>query len=229
MPTFAEMTQQKQQAPQGASLRWGGGGGPYVEKPEEGAKWRSLVAALPNVGAEVDLRVKFVGLKTPVDVHGWDDNLKRRVLKYPNAKGTQGCRLTLEVVEPGLEGLRFYPDGAYTGGSLTALGKTLVACAGRAFADDEDVNPHDYIGREFILTVALGKPVAPKEDGSHTNKGGHYWNIRGYRQLPVKVSFGQQAYSDVNQRLMLTNPPEAGGSTVPVRADDLDDLSDVPF
>lgn len=211
-------------------LKWGGGGegGPYVEKPEERERWHALVGALRGVvGAEVDLRAKWSKLKSGVTVMRWDKNLRQRVQKYPNAKGTKGCGLVFEITEPGLEGLHFYIDGAESLFPTTPLAKVTNACAGRKFRDDEMVNPYEYVGREFVLTVALGNPVQPRDDGQHLNKGGHYWDIRGFKQIPVVLSFAQQAA----QAPEAAPPPVAAPApaATPAQGDDLDDLFDVPF
>ena len=162
----------------GASKNFGN----FEESPEETRKWAKLVKAFEQnggVGTQLEFEVAWTDFKHPYELKRWNPATKKREVTDPN-----GCQFTFEVVTPGIDGLRFWDDGAYSDHINARLVKILNAAAGRKIGEDEEVDPAEFVTKKphLLLTIEMGKATERQD------RGAHFFNVRGYRAIPKAVT-----------------------------------------
>lgn len=189
----------------------GGGTGTAEQTLEETQRWAKLVRWFEKNGGEgvaLDFHTRIVGVKREHEVLRYDTATQTRVLQYwgkdtpidkrviarqkkdgteYEGQMTEGCLITLELVDPKYRGLRFYLDCAYSDFQTATLVKLVSAVFRGKVGEDDDVDPvEDLPGKEVMATIAMGKErTATCVDGSPV-KGGYWWNVKSsFKPVPV--------------------------------------------
>lgn len=177
------MAEQTEQRGPSLTMGQGGGGGPYVEKPEETALWAKLVRRFERNGGEgvtLDLRVKWTKLKYPHSMYRYNPESQQRQLITDRA-----CLVVMQTTEPKLEGLYFFKDGKYSLDPKAFLYKCVVAAARGRIKDGQECDPYDYVGTEFLVPVTM-KGASRKKDGTpDLSRGGHWWAVGDPKPIPL--------------------------------------------
>lgn len=176
-----------------------GGGGATEQTLEESRKWAKLRRYAEGQGGKVDIACKVVGVKHPHEIKktingktvlmNWGEETPAEDRTKLNDDGKTvkmqpGCLLTYEAVQQGIEGLRFYKDGTYSGNEKTALFKTGAAIFGKAIVGQQIDPDVDYLEKHLILTIEQGNDHDRKTADGSPAKAGCYWNVRDYRPVP---------------------------------------------
>lgn len=196
----------------------GGGGGPYVEKPEETATWAKLVRRFERNGGQnvtLDLRVKWTKFKHPHELYRYNPTSGKRELVTPN-----GMMVVMQTTQPGVEGLYFFKDGKLTLDPRSFLYGTVMAASRGKFKDGQEVTTADIaalVSAEFLLPVTM-KGEAQRQGKPDLSRGGHYWNLGIPKPIPV----------DDDDDDDMPSPPAQVAASATAAPDDDDDYP-VPF
>jgi hypothetical protein len=231
-----------------AALIMGGKGGSgasaeqTLQESKNWAKLRRHYEQQGGVGYKRDLRVRVIGVKHPHEITTTVNGAKVLVNWGVRADGTEtpaedrfktndhgkrvpmqpGVLITFESVEPGVEGLRFYASGTYSGNEKTALFKVGKALFGAGITGQQIDPDTDYIDKELLITVEMGNDHDRKTADGAPAKAGCYWNVRDYRPVPrAAASLADDDGDDevpVNPTMRASAPSTPGASASPSSA-----------